>query len=113
MCGFVAVVFGGLGVCLVRVFRGVGLVLHRRGERVLNAHPSRCHFESPDRCFVTRFTSSVVLVLALACSLADCLSRSGGLCGGHGGSTHVSVCEARTLQGVYANQSSSAVVVLV
>jgi hypothetical protein len=57
----------------------------------------------PDRCFVTRFTSSVLLVLALACSLADCLSRSGGLCGGHGGSTHVSVCEARTLQGVYAD----------
>ena len=78
----------------------------RRGGReergLLPTHPVAT-IRIPDRCFVTRFTSSVVLVLALACSLADCLSRSGDLCGGHGGSTHVSVCEARTLQGVYAD----------
>jgi len=94
---------------------GCVVCAHRREDRDMGLLPSHlvAAVEIPVRCFMTRFTSVFVLVLALACSLADCLSRSGGLCGGHGGSTHVSVCEARTLQGVYANQSSSAVVFLV
>ena len=104
MCGFVGAVLVGGWVCLVRVFRGVCTRLHRRGERVLNAHPSGCLCSDSRPLFCDAVhVELLLLVLALACSLADCLSRSGGLCGGHGGSTHVSVCEARTLQGVYAD----------
>ena len=104
MCGFVGAGFVGGWVCLVRVFRGCGLVLHRRGERRFYCPPIRLPLSDSRPLFCDAVhVELLLLVLALACSLADCLSRSGGLCGGHGGSTHVSVCEARTLQGVYAD----------
>lgn len=92
MCGFVGLLWVGcvVGWC---VFGHEGVCL-----------PSGCHTRIPDRCFWSWFGSITVVCRPRGFVLLRLHLYGQGLLSvpGHGSSTHVPVCVARTLQGVYA-----------